>query len=136
MTVSNGDTRRRFLRLAGTAAVASVAGCGGGPGDGEETTEETTATEEANGGGSQDLSGPVPEEYATATSLGGTQRNPDALQTKEAVSYQSEPSEGQECSGCTFYIEDMNDDGLGACAIVEGLIEPQGWCVSYAPYES
>jgi hypothetical protein len=28
----------------------------------------------------------------------------------------------------------MNDDGLGACSIVEGKIGPEAWCASYVPY--
>jgi hypothetical protein len=77
----------------------------------------------------------VPAEYETATAIGGTERNPDAVASKSAVQYQSDPKDGQQCSNCTYYIEDKNDDGLGACAIVEGKVEPSGWCASYAEYE-
>ncbi|ELK54478.1 hypothetical protein D320_09819 [Haloferax sp. BAB-2207] len=79
--------------------------------------------------------GAVPEAYATATSLDGTQRNPDSLSSQEAVSYQDEPSEGRQCSTCRYYIEDKNGDGVGACAIVAGEIAPEGYCVSYVEYE-
>lgn len=77
----------------------------------------------------------VPEAYATATSLDGTQRNPDSLSSQEAVSYQDEPSEGRQCSTCRYYIEDKNGDGVGACAIVAGEVDPEGYCVSYVEYE-
>ena len=75
------------------------------------------------------------EAYATATSLDGTQRNPDSLSSQEAVSYQDEPSEGRQCSTCRYYIEDRNGDGVGACAIVAGEVAPEGYCVSYVEYE-
>lgn len=134
--------------MAGAAAVVSVAGCagGGGGGDGgdepetEAATEPETETESGDGGQATetDTAGSVdsvPEEYATATAQDGTERDPDSVATQEAVMYQSEPRDGQRCSGCAFYIPDRNGDGLGACAVVEGTIEPQAWCSSYVAYE-
>lgn len=113
--------RRRLLALVGTGFASGLAGCSGG--DGGDTA---TATASDDG---------VPSEYETATSLGGTERNPDGLSSQDAVNYQNEPQDGQQCSGCRFYIEDMHDDGLGTCAIVSGTIDPEGYCVSYAAYE-
>ncbi|ELZ88562.1 high-potential iron-sulfur protein [Haloferax sulfurifontis] len=124
-----GRTRRRFIWLTGTAAMAGLAGCSGGGGGAAETTATATTTQ------SSGSTGGVPAEYATATSLGGTQRNPDSLSSQEAVSYQEEPSEGRQCSTCRYYIEDKNGDGVGACAIVAGEISPEGYCVSYVEYE-
>ncbi|WP_042662010.1 high-potential iron-sulfur protein [Haloferax sp. ATB1] len=121
-------TRRRFIWLTGTAAMAGLAGCSGGGGGATETTTATTTQSSGSTGG-------VPEAYATATSLDGTQRNPDSLSSQEAVSYQEEPSEGRQCSTCRYYIEDKNGDGAGACAIVAGEISPEGYCVSYVEYE-
>jgi hypothetical protein len=121
-------SRRRFLQIAGTTTAVAVAGCSGGDGadgdgDGGPTATGTPAGDE------------VPSAYETATSLGGTARDPDSLSTKAAVDYRNEPSDGDRCSGCTFYVEDRNGDGLGACAIVEGNVDPDAYCVSYAPYE-
>ncbi|EMA45347.1 high-potential iron-sulfur protein [Halococcus saccharolyticus] len=187
--------RRTFLRLAGSAALAVLAGCNGDGGtDGNddttqtnadgaagndttasdearttaaigstetrtatarartETTNATAATEttnETNSGGTNDggtndsgtttrvddLSGPVPTAYRTASSQGGTDRSLDSLQSKETVEYQSQPKDGQQCSGCLFYLADKNGDGLGACSVVKGYIEPEAWCVSYSPYQ-
>jgi len=138
--------RRRLLALIGSGLTAGLAGCGGGGGGdggdgGGEATSTATATATATStatatatqsGGGDDT---VPAEYETATSLGGTQRNPDALSSKSAVNYQEEPQDGQQCSNCQFYIEDQNGDGMGACAIVAGNIAPEAYCVSYAEYQ-
>ncbi|WP_248896819.1 high-potential iron-sulfur protein [Haloplanus halobius] len=121
--------RRRLLALVGSGLATGLAGCGGGGGGATATSTATaTATPTASDGG-------VPAAYETATSLDGTQRDPDALSSKDAVNYQAEPSDGQQCSDCRFYIEDKNGDGMGACAIVAGTIDPEGYCVSYAEYQ-
>ncbi|WP_042665440.1 high-potential iron-sulfur protein [Haloferax sp. ATB1] len=125
-----GRTRRRFIWLTGTAAMAGLAGCSGGGGGATETTTATATTTQSSGS-----TGGVPEAYATATSLDGTQRNPGSLSSQEAVSYQDEPKDGKQCSTCRYYIEDKNGDGVGACAIVAGEIAPEGYCVSYVEYE-
>jgi hypothetical protein len=133
--------RRRLLALVGSGLTVGLAGCsggGGGGGDGGDGGEDTatatataTATETAGDGGDDT----VPSEYRTATSIGGTQRNPDGVSAKSAVNYQEQPKEGQQCSNCQFYIEDKNGDGMGACAIVAGNIAPDAYCVSYAEYQ-
>jgi hypothetical protein len=110
----DSERRRRLLAaVSGTIAVG-LAGCSG---DGDS----------GNGNGDDT----VPSEYETATSIGGVERDPEALSSKDAVSYQEEPNDGEQCSGCQYYIEDKNDDGQGACAIVEGNIAPEAWCASY-----
>ncbi|GAB3312008.1 hypothetical protein EI982_04070 [Haloplanus rallus] len=132
--------RRRLLALVGTGLATGLAGCSGGGdggdggdggGDTATATATATATETATSGGEDT----VPSEYETATAIGGAQRNPDSLSSKSAVNYQSEPKDGQKCSNCQFYIEDKNGDGMGACTLVEGNIDPEGYCVSYAEYE-
>ncbi|WP_338739498.1 high-potential iron-sulfur protein [Haloplanus salilacus] len=128
--------RRRLLALVGSGLATGLAGCsgGGGGGDGGDGGDTATATATPTSGGDGGDGG-VPSEYETATSLDGTERDPEALSSQDAVNYQEEPQDGQQCSNCRFYIEDMNDDGMGACAIVAGTIDPEGYCVSYAEYE-
>jgi hypothetical protein len=109
------DRRRRRLLLALAGASAGLAGCLGG-------------------GGDDDLAGPVPEQYRTATALNGDRRDPDAVRSKAGVNYHAAQGSAQ-CSNCAFYIPDENGDGLGACTLVEGYIEPGAWCSVYAPYE-
>ena len=81
-----------------------------------------------------------PEAVGAATSNGpvrGSDRSPTSTRRRRrrTVMYQSEPRDGQQCTDCRFYIPDKNGDGLGACAVVEGKIEPQAWCSSFVQYE-
>jgi nitrous oxide reductase accessory protein NosL len=111
--------RRRVLALLGAGVASGLAGCGG---DGSTPTATST--------------GGVPAAYETATSIGGVRRDPGALSARAAVNYQEEPNGDEQCSNCRYYIEDRNGDGAGACAVVEGTIAPDAWCVSYAAYQS
>jgi recombinational DNA repair protein RecR len=43
------------------------------------------------------------------------------------VQYQKQPKNGQMCSTC------INFDPPNACKIVTGTIDPNGWCLVYAP---
>ena len=123
------NSRRQFLRVAGAAALTtSLAGCGGsGDEDGSDATAESN--DSGDGGGE-----PVPESERTAEALGGIQRDPDALQDPAALNYQSTPNNGQQCDGCQYYVPDQNGDGMGACTLIAGQIDPEGWCISYAVY--
>ncbi|WP_323676281.1 high-potential iron-sulfur protein [Halorubellus sp. PRR65] len=124
MTFRNSSAldRRTVLALVGSGS-AAVAGCLGGD-DGTETLPATEASTDQ-----------VPDAYRTATSLNGNQRDPDSLAAKSDLSYQPEPKDGQQCSGCAYYVPDKNGDGVGACTIVEGMIEPTGYCTSYVAHE-
>lgn len=125
---STPNSRRQFLRVAGAAAITTtLAGCGG-----SSDTASTSDTEADGAGGSEP--DPVPESERTATALGGIERDPDALQDPEALNYQSTPNNGQQCDGCQYYVPDQNGDGMGACTLVAGQIDPEGWCISYAAY--
>lgn len=46
---------------------------------------------------------------------------------QSAVMYQNKPKNGQLCSICVNFIAPH------ACAIVDGTINPIGWCVAFAP---
>ena len=124
MTDTSARWRRRTLLATAAATTAALAGCAGNGGEGTEApTTETETDDDA-----------VPAAYETATSLNGRQRDPDGLASKAALNYQAEPKGEQQCSNCGFYIEDKNGDGLGACTLIAGTIDPEGWCTSYAPY--
>ncbi len=50
-----------------------------------------------------------------------------AKASQETVNYQSTPNGDQTCETCRFY------EGDGVCSVVEGAIEPQGWCKLFQP---
>lgn len=147
------NSRRQFLAAVGVAATSALAGCSDdddprdGPGsdgmrgdhhgDGPRGTDSTDGGRHHHGDrhNGDGRVGPVPETYETATALDGTVRDPGSLSSKRAVNYQSEPAENDRCAGCRYYIPDKDGDGLGACAVVAGRIEPDGWCASYVSLE-
>ncbi|WP_311172189.1 high-potential iron-sulfur protein [Halobellus ordinarius] len=140
-------TRRRELLSAGiTMAALGVSGCLGGGGGAQTATEPPQTDEEGHEeelpeGVSEEAfeSGPVPEVYQRAKSLGGEERNPDDVMAKADVNF-SEFDEAQEidahgsgecCANCADYIADKNGDTFGACAEVGGYIDGADWCTVY-----
>jgi nitrous oxide reductase accessory protein NosL len=123
--------RRTLLAALGTGSALALAGCSG-DGEDEQDGDDSRGTTPT---GTPTEAG-VPAEYRTATALNGQRRDPTSLSSKAAVNYQSTPSNGQQCSGCRFYIEDRNGDGQGACAVVAGTIDPSAYCASYAPLQA
>jgi hypothetical protein len=47
--------------------------------------------------------------------------------SKERVGYRDEPYQGRSCAKCMLYAGD------GDCAIVEGSVSQNGWCVQWTP---
>jgi len=142
-------TRRRVLRLGGSVAAIGIAGCLGGPTGGTESPTPTgdaeDEEEELPEGVSEEEfeTGPVPEEYRTATSQAGEERDPDSLVTKESVQFQEAADaveaglveEGRDCGNCEEFIPDQNGDGFGACAKVEGYVGAEDWCTLWEAIE-
>ena len=46
------------------------------------------------------------------------------------VQYQKMPKDGNKCDMC------VNWEAPNACKIVAGTIDPNGWCIAYAPKQS
>ena len=68
---------------------------------------------------------------ATAGVAGaGAARAQDQKIEQNLVQYQEMPKDGAKCSGCVNWVPP------NACKIVNGTINPNGWCVAYAPKES
>ncbi|ERH07692.1 MAG: iron-sulfur protein, putative nitrous oxide reductase [Halonotius sp. J07HN4] len=127
------NSRRRFLRVAGAAAITTgLAGCGD---SGTETAESTSGDTNDETSADTDGADGVPPSERTAEALNGIERNPDALQDPDALSYQPTPNNGQRCDGCQYYVPDQNGDGMGACTLISGQVDPEGWCFSYAVYD-
>ncbi|AXG05055.1 hypothetical protein DU500_00670 [Haloplanus rubicundus] len=78
--------------------------------------------------------------YRTARSQAGERLNPDPLARKEDVSFQGteaavEAGAAESGEDCAESIPDRNGDGFGACAKVEGYVDPAGWCVLWESTE-
>ena len=50
---------------------------------------------------------------------------------KEDVAYQDRPKAGKSCASCRQF--SPTAAGKGICALVEGEISANGWCVAYSP---
>jgi len=46
---------------------------------------------------------------------------------KKLVQYQETPKNNQKCSTCLHFVEP------NSCKLVEGKINPEGWCALFAP---
>jgi secreted PhoX family phosphatase len=83
----------------------------------------------------QDLSRRTFCQGAAASALGAVAffvlgAKPAAAQTKmtqEAASYQNTPKGTQRCDNCALFVSP------DACKMVEGKIDPQGWCSVFTP---
>ena len=59
---------------------------------------------------------------------------PPARAVKAAKSdffYQPKPKDGKSCASCRLFTSSAPDEGT--CAIVEGDVVPNGWCMAYSP---
>lgn len=78
----------------------------------------------------------VPAEYRTASSQAGEERDPNDLLAQADVSFGESVEQiaegvarpGMSCGNCAEFVPDMNGDGWGACAAVEGYIAVEDWC--------
>jgi hypothetical protein len=55
----------------------------------------------------------------------------DGKVTKQAMHYQDQPKDGQNCATCIQFIPGAKPGASGACQIVQGPISPNGWCIEY-----
>lgn len=78
----------------------------------------------------------VPTEYRTASSQAGEERNPEELLPQADVSFGESVEKiadgvaqpGMSCGNCAEFIPDVDGDGWGACAAVEGFVAAEDWC--------
>jgi hypothetical protein len=55
-----------------------------------------------------------------------------AKTSKAAFLYQDQPNGGKRCAHCKFFSAG-SDSTMGTCALVEGAIDPNGWCTAFSP---
>ena len=60
-----------------------------------------------------------------ATTAGGNRAEAQSKVTQKAVSYQATPKGAARCDNCTQF------QPPSSCKIVEGTIDPGGWCTVY-----
>ena len=66
------------------------------------------------------------------TALGG--RDAEAAKTsKAAFLYQDHPRDGKRCGDCRFFSVAGGQADSGTCALVEGAIDRDGWCIAFSP---
>ena len=56
-----------------------------------------------------------------------------AKAAKSDLLYQDRPHGGQSCGACKFFSPDSKNADAGTCALVEGVINRNGWCTAYSP---
>jgi hypothetical protein len=64
---------------------------------------------------------------ALATALIPTRARAQAKIAQKLVQYQEKPKGPQECDNCLHFVPPAS------CKMVEGKINPKGWCQLYAP---
>lgn len=77
----------------------------------------------------------------TTASLAGVSMIPAALipdaaaggMTKAKAHYAVDPKGKPDCDDCVHYIAAKSRKGNGACRLVEGEINPHGWCQYFQP---
>lgn len=69
---------------------------------------------------------------AVASLLGKPQAARAAKADKRDFFYQDKPKEGKSCSTCRLF--SPTDLAKGQCAIVDGDVSPNGWCMAYSPH--
>jgi len=119
-------TRRSFLTrisVAGGLVVGSstlVSACGGG--------DKAPATEEA----------PVAAEPATEAATEGctdvSGLTESEVQMRTSLQYvDASTTEGKTCSNCALYVVAEEGAACGGCNLIKGPINPDGYCMSWAP---
>jgi len=64
---------------------------------------------------------------AGAATLPGSNANAAKKSPQSLVKYRPSPKGKRKCSGCTFFLPDQN-----ACKVVQGSIDPNGWCLRWS----
>jgi hypothetical protein len=53
--------------------------------------------------------------------------------SKASLLYQDHPHEGKRCGECKYFGAPSDASGAGTCALVEGPVQPDGWCMAFSP---
>ena len=64
--------------------------------------------------------------FVVATREAGAQKS-----SKSALLYQDHPHDGRHCSECKYFTGSP-DAPAGGCALVEGTVDRNGWCMAFS----
>jgi len=53
--------------------------------------------------------------------------------SKASLSYQEHPHDGKKCGDCRHFTPGSDPSDAGTCALVDGSIQPTGWCTAFSP---
>ena len=67
---------------------------------------------------------------AVSAAIGSPQITMAAKADKRDFFYQDRPKGGKSCAGCRLF--SSAEGGKGQCAIVDGEVSPNGWCMAYS----
>jgi len=56
-----------------------------------------------------------------------------AKAAKSDFGYQDHPHDGKTCADCKYFSPDSGGADTGTCALVEGVINRNGWCSVFSP---
>jgi hypothetical protein len=68
---------------------------------------------------------------ALAGALGATARADSSKASQASMHYQSTPNGNMHCSVCKFFSPGQDAQSSGTCAIVDGSISPNGYCIGF-----
>jgi hypothetical protein len=110
---------RGLLAVGATLSLPLLSGCGK---NAQDATPKSTGGPATDGGiapVTSNTSGTAPPPATSST----PEAAPPGKLSQAAVKYQDHPMGDHTCATCMQYLPDSN-----ACKLVEGPINPQGWC--------
>jgi hypothetical protein len=54
--------------------------------------------------------------------------------SKASLNYQEHPHDGKKCADCKHFAAGSDASAEGICDIVDGPIQPSGWCAAFSPH--
>ena len=122
------SSRRRFVRRSGYVSLLALAGCV------QRTSDEGSPTPTRSDDWClEEVGSDVRDDYRTAESIDGIQRDPDELLSKADAAYQCFPQGPEQCSNCRFFVPYRTPEDIGACTEIEGEVRTLDWCARYEP---
>jgi len=125
MPLTEADIPSRRIVLRGALAAgcslllpASLLGC---------SKQEEGKTEGGLAGTEPPASSPNMDTPASPAPMESAAPAAPAKVSQASVQYQTQPKDGKQCADCMHFIAESN-----TCKLVEGNINPNGWCVLWA----